>query len=62
VLKHRCAYLNGLFSKWVLQDWDALGTRRHHIYSPYLWGKLSVIQISRSILLQQVFQRSKHAV
>jgi hypothetical protein len=25
-------------------------------------GKLSVIQISRSILLQQVFQRSKHAV
>jgi hypothetical protein len=24
--------------------------------------KLSVIQISRSILLQQVFQRSKHAV
>jgi hypothetical protein len=25
-------------------------------------AKLSVIQISRSILLQQVFQRSKHAV
>ena len=24
VLKQRSAYLNGQFSKWVLQDWDAL--------------------------------------
>jgi urea transport system substrate-binding protein len=32
------------------------------IYNTLNGDKLSVIQISRSILLQQVFQRSKHAV